>query len=59
MRQLRDRGIPGIAISGFSSAKDREEYKEAGFSETLAKPVDIEDVISAIGRVTEVETVSG
>ena len=56
MRQLRGRGIPGIAISGFDSAKDREEYKEAGFAEALVKPVDIEDVISAIGRVTEVET---
>lgn len=59
MRQLRGRGIPGIAISGFDSAKDREEYKEAGFAEALVKPVDIEDVISAIGRVTEVGTVTG
>ena len=59
MRQLRSRGIPGIAISGFGSARDREEYKEAGFAEALVKPVDIEDVINAIGRVTEVETVSG
>ncbi len=59
MRQLRARGIPGIAISGFGSANDREEYKKAGFAEALVKPVDIEEVISAIGRVTEVETVGG
>ena len=53
MRQLRARGIPGIAISGFGSAKDREEYRRAGFAESLVKPVDIQELISAIGRVTE------
>jgi CheY-like chemotaxis protein len=53
MRQLRDRNIPGIAISGFGSAQDREEYRRAGFAESLVKPVDIEDLMSAIRRVTE------
>jgi DNA-binding response OmpR family regulator len=52
MRQLGARGIPGIAISGFGSAKDREEYRRAGFSESLVKPVDIGELIQAIGRVT-------
>ena len=51
MRQLRGRGIPGIAISGFGSAKDREEYRHAGFAESLIKPVDVEELLSAIGRV--------
>jgi len=45
-------GIPGIAISGFGTAKDREEYRQAGFAESLVKPVDVQDVINAIGRVT-------
>jgi CheY-like chemotaxis protein len=53
MRQLRERNIPGIAISGFGSAQDREEYRRAGFAESLVKPVDIEDLMSAIRRVTE------
>jgi CheY-like chemotaxis protein len=53
MRQLHARGIPGIAISGFGSAKDREEYRQAGFAESLVKPVDIAELMSAIGRVTE------
>jgi len=53
MRQLSARGIPGIAISGFGSAKDREEYKRAGFADALVKPVDIDDVMSAISRITE------
>lgn len=52
MRQLSARGIPGIAISGFGTAKDREEYRRAGFAESLVKPVDIDQVVSAIGRVT-------
>ncbi len=51
MRYLSPMGIPGIAISGFGTAKDREEYKRAGFSESLIKPVDVRQVVSAIGRV--------
>jgi CheY-like chemotaxis protein len=53
MRQLRERNIPGIAISGFGSAQDREEYRRAGFAESLVKPVDIDQLIGAIRRVTE------
>jgi CheY-like chemotaxis protein len=53
MRQLRERDIPGIAISGFGSAQDREEYRQAGFAESLVKPVDVDQIIEAIRRVTE------
>jgi DNA-binding response OmpR family regulator len=53
MRRLRERHIPGIAISGFGSAQDREEYRDAGFAESLVKPVDIDELIGAIRRVTE------
>jgi len=59
MRQLGARGIPGIAISGYGTAKDREEYKQAGFAESLVKPVDVGQLISAIGRVTETASVNG
>lgn len=58
MRQLRERNIPGIAISGFGSAQDREEYRRAGFAESLVKPVDIDQLLGAIGRVTEAATES-
>ena len=58
MRQLRERGIPGIAITGYGSAKDREEYRQAGFAEALIKPVDVGELLTAIGRVTEAETPS-
>ena len=53
MRRLRERNIPGIAISGFGSVQDREEYRRAGFSESFVKPVDIDELIGAIRRVTE------
>jgi len=51
MRHASAMGIPGIAISGFGTAKDREEYKRAGFAESFVKPVDVRQVVSAIGRV--------
>jgi CheY-like chemotaxis protein len=56
MRQLRERNIPGIAISGFGSAQDREQYRQAGFAESLVKPVDIDDLLRAISRVTETDS---
>ncbi len=51
MRHASALGIPGIAISGFGTAKDREEYKRAGFAESFVKPVDVRQVVSAIARV--------
>jgi CheY-like chemotaxis protein len=54
MRRLSSLGIPGIAISGFGTAKDREAYKRAGFSESFVKPVDVKQIISAIGRVMSI-----
>ena len=52
MRNLGARGIPGIAISGFGTAKDRAEYREAGFAEFFTKPVDLHELLGAIDRVT-------
>jgi CheY-like chemotaxis protein len=56
MRHLSALGIPGIAISGFGTAKDREKYRQAGFAESLVKPVDVRQVIGAIGRVIAGDT---
>jgi CheY-like chemotaxis protein len=52
MRELGASGIPGIAISGFGTAEDREDFKRAGFAESFVKPVDVEDLVRAIARVT-------
>ncbi|MFL6531446.1 MAG: hypothetical protein ACJ8KX_13335 [Chthoniobacterales bacterium] len=54
MRQLGRRGIPGIAISGFGTAKDRQEYRHAGFAESFVNPIDIGKLLDAIGRVARV-----
>lgn len=51
MRRLSSLGIPGIAISGYGTAKDRQRYREAGFAESFVKPVDVKQVINVIGRV--------
>ena len=43
--------IPGIAISGFGMNGDIEKSFEAGFAEHLVKPVKMENLEAAIGRV--------
>jgi signal transduction histidine kinase len=49
MTQLRERsGIRGIAISGFGMNGDVEKSIEAGFSEHLVKPVNVEKLEAAI-----------
>lgn len=51
MQRLSSLGIVGIAISGFGSAKDRERYQNAGFADFFVKPVDVQQVVTAISRV--------
>lgn len=51
MRRLSSLGIQGIAISGYGTSRDREQYRRAGFIESLIKPVDVDQVVGAIGRV--------
>ena len=51
MRRLSGLGITGIAISGFGTARDRERYRSAGFAEFFVKPVDVNQVVNAIGRI--------
>ena len=54
MKQLRAAGpkaLKGIAISGYGMDDDIRRSKEAGFSEHLVKPLDIEKLEEAIRRV--------
>jgi signal transduction histidine kinase/ActR/RegA family two-component response regulator len=44
-------GIPGIAISGFGNNGDVEKSLQAGFSEHLIKPVNLEKLEAAINSV--------
>ena len=54
MRRIRAiRSMPGIAMSGYGMNEDRRRSHEAGFSEHLVKPIDLEQLIAAIRRVTD------
>jgi PAS domain S-box-containing protein len=52
MRTLRDRAVPGIAMSGYGTEEDVQQSLEAGYQEHLTKPVDIHRLEEAILRVT-------
>jgi CheY-like chemotaxis protein len=54
MRQLRWRGVPAIALSGYGSEEDVRASLDAGFSEHLTKPVDVSKLEAVIQRVTSV-----
>ena len=52
MRHVRERyGLKGIAISGFGMDEDVARSLGAGFAEHLVKPVDLDHLEAAIGRV--------
>jgi ligand-binding sensor domain-containing protein/signal transduction histidine kinase/CheY-like chemotaxis protein len=55
MRDLRPRGIRGIALSGYGSADDIKNSLAAGFSLHLVKPVLAEVVDDAISRLASGE----
>src|SRR5213595_2459674 len=43
MREVRlNKDLPGIALSGFGSEQDVKQAREAGFSEHLTKPINLE-----------------
>jgi CheY-like chemotaxis protein len=49
MRQLRRRyGLRGIAISGYGMAADRANTKQAGFLAHLVKPINFDQLQSAL-----------
>lgn len=48
MHELSERGVRGIAMSGFGSEKDIQRSREAGFHLHMVKPVDIHRVVQAI-----------
>jgi signal transduction histidine kinase/CheY-like chemotaxis protein len=54
MRRLGDRGVPGVAMSGYGSEVDIKASREAGFSSHLTKPVDVSRLERAIETVTSV-----
>jgi signal transduction histidine kinase/CheY-like chemotaxis protein len=54
MRELRDsKGLRGIALSGFGTENDVSKARAAGFSEHLTKPINFEQLESAIRQLLE------
>ena len=51
IRELRPRGIRGIALSGYGSEEDVKSSRAAGFDEHLIKPVLAQNLDDAIGRL--------
>ncbi len=50
MKALRP-NLPGICLTGYGSEEDLNACRAAGFSEHLTKPVDMQRLQSAIGRI--------
>ena len=43
--------VPAIAVTGFAAREDARRARDAGFQEHLAKPLDIDRLADAIGRL--------
>jgi CheY-like chemotaxis protein len=43
--------LPGIALSGYGQEEDSRRSREAGFAIHLTKPVSVERLVEAIGKV--------
>jgi CheY-like chemotaxis protein len=51
IRQTRD--VPALALSGFGMDEDIERSRDAGFSDHLIKPVNIDRLQAAIAQLEE------
>ncbi|HEY2586619.1 MAG TPA: ATP-binding protein, partial [Tepidisphaeraceae bacterium] len=50
MRRLRDRKVPGIALSGFGQEEDMRRSREAGFEDHITKPINFQSLRDAVHR---------
>jgi signal transduction histidine kinase len=51
MEEMRGRGVPGIALSGFGMEHDVNRARAAGFSEHLTKPINFERLEEVIQQL--------
>ncbi|PYK67989.1 MAG: hypothetical protein DME45_09275 [Verrucomicrobia bacterium] len=51
MQEMRSRGVPGIALSGFGMESDVNRARAAGFSEHLTKPINFERLEEVIQQL--------
>lgn len=47
----REHGLKGIALTGYGMEEDLARTREAGFAKHLVKPIDFEQLETAISRV--------
>ena len=57
MRELRGKGLRGIALSGFGSEHDISKARAAGFAEHLTKPINFDKLDEAIRNLLELQPV--
>jgi len=54
MRQLKNQyGFKGIAMSGYGMEEDIRRSEQAGFSDHLVKPMNLEQLAQAIERLVQ------
>ena len=46
----RTASIPVLAVTAQAMKGDREKFIEAGFDEYLSKPIDVDELLDAVGR---------
>ena len=47
---MRTASIPVLAVTAQAMAGDRDQFKEAGFNGYLSKPVDVDELLTAVER---------
>ncbi len=50
-RLPRHTALPAVAVTGFGRTKDEARALEAGFNAQVSKPVRIDDLLAAVGRL--------
>jgi CheY-like chemotaxis protein len=58
IRDLKPRGIQGIALSGYGTDEDIRTSRAAGFALHLVKPVLADDLANAIGQLANAHDVT-
>ena len=48
---LKDRWVPGLALTAFARTEDRERAVAAGFDAHVAKPVNPQELVAAIAQL--------
>jgi signal transduction histidine kinase/response regulator RpfG family c-di-GMP phosphodiesterase len=52
MERLSGAAVPAVALTAYASPQDREQAVAAGFHKHLAKPLDPEELIAVVARVS-------